>query len=113
MNWLVAEFLIESEPGERRRKTRRTLRLMPDVALPDSDTAVVMLDLSEAGMLLNTEAEFEVGEVLQVDLPDFGIAEARVVWKRKPLHGCEFLSPITKAAISAMLLRSGGEADGQ
>jgi len=76
--------------------------------MPDNATAIVMLDLSEAGMMISTQAEIKVDEIIEVELPELGTVEARIVWKRMSLFGCELLSPVSKAAVSAVLLKSGG-----
>lgn len=54
--------------------------------------------------MLETAAGLVTGEVILFDLPVAGSTEARVIWKRKNKFGCEFLVPVSKAAVSAALL---------
>jgi len=112
MPWYVEEFSIEPPTRDERRTLRRKVQLESEVSSSGITLAVVMLDLSEAGMMINTQADLAVDEILQVELPEFGLVKARIAWKRPPLFGCEFLSPATKAAISAVLLKSGSRSNG-
>ena len=48
-----------------------------------------------------------------VDLPEAGLVDARVVWRRTTLHGCTFLEPVRRASISAALLRAAAGSSGQ
>jgi hypothetical protein len=43
---------------------------------------------------------------LEVDLPETGVARARVVWNSGKFYGCEFHHGISKTSLSAALLRS-------
>ena len=70
---------------------------------------VVVLNLSEAGLMLHTLNDLAVGETFELELPGPSVAQARVVWKRVSLHGCEFVSPVSRAAISAILLKASHE----
>jgi len=72
-----------------------------------------VLDLSQAGMLIHSPQQLEVGDVFAVDLPEAGMVDARVIWRRTTLHGCEFLEPVARAAISAALLRAAAASTGQ
>ncbi len=88
-----------------RGAARRTLCL----ALPASTgkvatTSVLIRDLSELGFMIETSAELAVGETFQIDLPQAGLVEARVVWNQDSSFGCSFLSRVSKAAVSAAML---------
>ena len=97
------------EPGkgkaERRSSHRRKLRLeaSPEAA---SESRVVVHDLSERGMLLESAAEMTVGETLDLVIPEAGSAKATIVWNSGPYFGCRFEKPLTSSAVSAALLRS-------
>ena len=98
---------LESEKGkaERRSSLRRKLRLE---ASPDatSGSRVVIHDLSERGMLLESAEPMAVGEILDLFIPEAGSAKAQVVWNSGLYFGCRFEKPLTSSAVSAALLRS-------
>lgn len=103
---LLAELRIEAEPRDRRRASRRTLRL--EVAGDESGAAgrAVVRNLSETGLLLETAEPLQNGDTLSVELPEAGPVTARVVWCRAPYFGCEFAAPVSRGSVSAALLRS-------
>lgn len=105
--WLRAEFSDASGGVDKRSAVRRQLRFESSVVAAERHPSkVVVLDLSEAGMMLNATDELAVGETFQVDLPEAGLVDARIVWKRMTLYGCEFLSAVSRGVISATLLRA-------
>jgi hypothetical protein len=106
MSWLLAEFANESNAGEKRRGVRRRLRFESLLKGARAPSKVVVLNLSEAGMMLHATEELAVGETFEVALADGAAVEACVVWKRTPLYGCRFVSPVTRGMISAVLLRA-------
>ena len=63
-------------------------------------------NLSETGLLIETSDGLELGEVIDVELPETGLRAAKVVWRSEDLFGCQFEQPVPKAAVSAALLRS-------
>ena len=100
---------IEQEPAvaERRGSRRRRLRLETAGSTTTApDARVVIHDLSLTGFLMETQAKLSTGERLEVDLPEWGAAEAEIVWHSGAFFGCKFNQPISSAAISAALLRS-------
>jgi hypothetical protein len=111
MPWfgLVAEF--SDEPlgidVDRRSAARRTLRFESVLSGARAPSKVVVFDLSEAGLMLHAADELDVGETFAVELPERGAVEARVIWKRTTLYGCEFVVPVSRAVISAALLQAG------
>jgi PilZ domain len=106
----VAQMLagIWTEPTgseDYRGAARRTLCLaLPATTGQDAATTVVIRDLSELGFMIETTAELAVGETFQVDLPQAGMTEARVVWNRNASFGCRFASRVSKGAVSAAML---------
>lgn len=111
MSWngLIAELTDAPAPvraGRTERRRERRLQLRFEASLGDArgPTGAVVLDLSLAGFLMHTTQEMAVGDRFTVDLPEAGPVEARVVWKRMTLHGCEFARPVSRAAISATML---------
>lgn len=104
--WQVVKLSVEPASADGRGAERRKLRFDAEVAGPGDAAQVLVLDLSEAGMMLHSGAEFAVGEIVQIELPEAGEVGARIVWRRSPLYGCEFLAPVARGAVSAALLRS-------
>jgi hypothetical protein len=89
---------------DRRGRGRRKLNL--NSTSKTSGDEVLVHDISTTGMLLATSAKFEPFEEIEVELPHAGVVKARVVRTTSGLFGCQFLEPISKAAVSAALLRS-------
>src|SRR3546814_15801402 len=61
---------------------------------------------SATGMLVESGAPLEIGEVIEVNLPHSGKTAARVIWTSGDLSGCQFEMPISPATLSAAQLRS-------
>jgi len=91
---------------EGRRQARRALRLETSGSVPHGQVAnVTVHNLSAAGLLIETELELGVGEVLAVDLPQIGPVGAQVVWQSQQLFGCAFDQALGEAALAAAQLR--------
>ena len=104
---ILANLEQETLTGERRRSTRYRLRLATAGSTSSNARAeVVIHDLSTTGLLIETRAELSNGERLDVDLPEWGAAEAEIVWNSGAFFGCRFSDPISSAAVSAARLRS-------
>lgn len=90
-----------------RNAARRKLKLQTSGSTSIRGFAdVVIHDLSETGVLIETAAELSTGELLDVHIPEVGATAAKVVWNNGRLFGCEFESRISRAAVSAAMLRS-------
>lgn len=92
------------ENADRRASPRRMLRL--GSVLASAGHEVKIHNLSTTGVLLQTIAQLEPFDELEVDLPEIGATKAYVVWNSGDYFGCEFIKPISKAAISAAMLRN-------
>lgn len=103
---LLAQIRIDPQDGEQRRASRRVLRLEVESAVADGAVRAVVRNLSETGLLIETDAPLSVGDSLAVDLPEAGMVTARVIWGRAPFYGCEFAKAVARGAVSAALLRS-------
>lgn len=104
---IEAHLESPSTEMDRRHGERRRLHLQIEGATEDgAPLNVTVLDLSESGLLLRTEAELVVDEVLEVELPLVGAQAARVVWASQELFGCQFETPLSKAALSAAHLQA-------
>ena len=86
---------------------RRTLRLEAEGMTGSGARAEVLVhNLSEGGLLLETAAPLSVGEELDIELPHAGATRAVARWQSGRLFGCEFVHPVSAAALSAAQLRS-------
>ena len=98
----------EEPAGDHRREgERRTLRLEAEgVTDAGARAEVVIHNLSENGLLLETAAALAVGEEIDIELPHVGTTPAIARWRSGRLLGCEFVAPLSPAALSAAHLRS-------
>lgn len=104
---LRAHLEIEPEKGERRSSHRRELRLQAEGADASSaETQVIIHDLSEEGLLVESPVSLATGDVIDVVIPEAGNAQAEVAWTSGRFYGCRFREKISTAAVSAALLRS-------
>ena len=91
----------------RRSRERRKLRLIAEGSASGApELQVVILNISQSGLLIETNAALTVGELLEVEVPQAGTSEAEVVWNAGMRFGCQFTTPISKAALSAAELLS-------
>ncbi|NUT00805.1 MAG: PilZ domain-containing protein [Sphingomonas sp.] len=98
---------IDPHSGERRSSPRRRLQLVAEgVGASAAQTQVVIHDLSEEGLLIESPVPLAEGELLEVDIPEAGSVQAKVSWNSGRFFGCKFTSRISTAAVSAALLRS-------
>ncbi|MGB3806027.1 MAG: PilZ domain-containing protein [Erythrobacter sp.] len=91
---------------ERRGANRRTVHLSMSVEGSPEEAMATIHDMSETGLRLETACKIDPEETLIVELPFLGVTEAKVIWSDGNFHGCEFLSPMSKGAVSAAILRS-------
>lgn len=105
---LSAQLDTKPDPGERRSSRRRKLRIESKGVTGADQAAVIIHDLSEDGLLIETSSPLAIGEVLDVVLPEAGSSQAEVAWTSGKFFGCKFRKPIATAAVSATLLRSPG-----
>lgn len=104
---LRAQLDTEPDKGERRSSRRRKLRLEAEgVSASSSQTQVIIHDLSEEGLLVESPIPLATGEMLEVVIPEAGTAQAEVTWDGGRFYGCKFRESISTAAVSAALLRS-------
>jgi hypothetical protein len=98
---MLAHLDFDPQTDEQRRTLRRTLRL--DV---EGGATATVRNLSESGLLIESSDALEVGDRVSLALPVTGVTEARVIWARAPFYGCEFARPVSRAVVSAALLRA-------
>jgi transcriptional regulator with XRE-family HTH domain len=102
------EGRLETRPqGDRRTAPRRELHLrLATLGGKQAVANVVVLDLSQTGLLIQTTLHLAIDDSLQINLPHSGFQAARVVWISGELVGCRFEEPISAATVSAAQLRS-------
>ncbi|MHA7819596.1 MAG: PilZ domain-containing protein [Erythrobacter sp.] len=89
-----------------RDSARRVVRITAKIASNSGAKRARIHDLSETGLKLEIPGGDYLVGILIVDLPYVGLVEARIVWNDASFYGVEFVQPISKAAVSASLLRS-------
>ncbi|MBD2841024.1 PilZ domain-containing protein [Erythrobacter rubeus] len=92
--------------AERRQSERKQLRLATSVGSSADANRALIHDLSGSGLRLETDAELSVGDIIQVGLPLIGPVDAKVIWRELSFLGCDFVEPISQAAVNAALLKS-------
>ena len=100
----ITARLEQAKGLDRRTSARRKISFV--TSLGTSRRYLTIHDLSSTGMLIETSAKLPLFEPVQIDLPEAGSQQAIVVWTSGQFYGCEFQERLSKAAISATLLRS-------
>jgi len=109
---LLAHLDSSGLQADRRDSERHVLKLrVPGSTASEAGVVVLIHDLSRTGLLIETSANLAVGADLEVDLPETGVRQARVVWNGGHYFGCQFHEAISKGGLSAALLKSPTEAD--
>ena len=103
---MLAEIRIDPQDTEQRRTQRRAMRLRIESANAEAAASATVRNLSETGLLIEAGEGFAVGDTVTLRLPMAGAVDATVIWARAPFYGCEFLRPVSRAVVSAALLRS-------
>lgn len=96
---------IESS-GDLRDGVRR--RLLLDVSARASGASVISAtvhDISDTGLLIESDLSLSLGDVVEVELPQAQVRSAEVVWLNGRLAGCRFVERVTSGTVSAALLR--------
>lgn len=106
-HWDGLDPTIDSRTAnDGRTMPRRKLHLEVEGAASESSGTVLIHNLSETGLLIETPIELTTGELIDVAVPHAGPTPARVIWCENQHFGCQFESPISKASVSAALLRA-------
>ena len=103
---MLARIELEPQSAEQRQAARRPLQLEVESGNVAAAASATVRNLSETGLLIEAGKEFAVGDTLTLRLPMAGSVEAAVIWARAPFYGCEFARPVSRAVVSAALLRS-------
>ena len=105
---MTVRATLKLEKGrEKRAASRKTLRLLATGRRADDQaTEVLIHDLSEHGMLIESASALGIDEPIVVELPGGRSCEAAVVWSSSQFYGCRFAAPLSPATISAALLKA-------
>lgn len=101
-----ALFASFADNAENRASDRRVLRLEARVAISGGENGIQVRNLSQSGLLLEGVAGVATGSEIEVELRGGTRHRAEVMWADDALFGCRFLTPLSKAQLSAALLRS-------
>ncbi|MFA6220542.1 MAG: helix-turn-helix domain-containing protein [Erythrobacter sp.] len=103
---MQARLEAAANPLGQRGEPRRRLFLSGSASQTGASCEVLVHNLSSTGMLLSTQGRLDLDEPLVVVFAEIGECLARIVWSAEGLFGCRFDEPLTKAQMSAILLRS-------
>lgn len=103
---IAAHFEADEVVGRPRAERRRLLLETQGALESGQQTPVVLHNFSETGVLLESQVELEIGETIELDLPDAPHSRAKVIWASGKLYGCAFITPIPSATLRAAQLRS-------
>ena len=92
---------LSSKNEHGRRQPRLMLQLNTGVGQGGRAFDAEILNLSNSGMLVRTDAELSLDDPLEVVLPQSGAVEAKVVWFADGMYGCSFSKPIADDEIGA------------
>lgn len=95
-----------TSPADCRAEPRRELLLRVRGRLPSGDEDVLLVNISPAGVLIESPASLSKGAKIAIALPDSAPIEATVVWARQGYAGCRFNRQLSREEISRALLRS-------
>lgn len=104
----ISAYFAPAAPGaDARGSARRKISLFAQGTHGDgSGIDVLIHNISESGLLLESDAELGVGDRVEIDLPHTGEVAADIMWVSNRLAGCRFENPISSATLSAAQLRS-------
>lgn len=88
-----------------RRQRRHKLFLETEARGPQSSVGMVIVyDISDTGLLIETESRLKAGEMIEVSLPQAGLMEAEVMWVGGEIYGCRFTQELPRAVVGAARL---------
>lgn len=99
----IAAYLyrVEDQPGKAKETRMRFEGAVPRTG----ETEVLVHNISELGLVLETDEPFEIGDSIDIKLPQSGAARARVAWTSGHLIGFDFDLPISRISLGAARLR--------
>ena len=101
---MATAALQQLEVADDRALTRH--RLMTGASIAGASVAgapVSLCNLSLTGVLIESELALPAGAPLTLDIPNVGKVEATVAWTSGDLHGAQFTTPLSQAALADAL----------
>lgn len=112
MAW-AAKLRIDETTGragaDGRDAARHKLFLDARASAGSQAAEILIHNLSSTGILLETTIDLAGNAGIDVDIPEVGTVHAGIVWQSETFYGCQFERPLSRAAVSAALLRSPSE----
>lgn len=104
----ISGYFLPAAPGDDDRGSARRKLSLPAEGRQNGDTGIRVLihNISETGLLLESDVDLSPGDRIEIDLPHAGDISAAVVWVSDRLFGCRFDVPVSPATLSAAQLRS-------
>jgi transcriptional regulator with XRE-family HTH domain len=96
---------IPADAAKPRAHRRRLLLEARGAFQSGFESSVVVHNLSETGLLMESRADLEIDDMIDLELPEAGKVRAHVVWASGNLYGCSFEEAISPFALSAAQLR--------
>ena len=91
---------------QRAGESKGTRMRFEEAVPPGGEVTVIVHNISEQGMVLETDEPFALGEPLDINLPQSGAARATVAWISGRLIGFDFDMPISRIRIDAEQFRN-------
>lgn len=99
------EAKIETSIDSRKQRSHRLLFEVNGRGPNTASGAVLVYDISDTGLLIETIYELGIGEMIKVNHPcAVVVMEAEIMWAAGQIYGCKFTRERTQAAISAELI---------
>lgn len=112
MAGIRARMNLRTRLGVRRGTPTRKLWVVGENAPTQSFAeGATIVELSGCGLLVETRAELDVGEPIEICLPEIGGVCAQVTWVGDDYAVCSFERTLTKAALARVKLRTTRVAD--
>ena len=105
MPLLPRKAKIETSIDNRKRQRHKLFLEVEGGEHGTASDAVLVHDILDTGLLIETTSELGVGEIIEVNLPNAGVLmEAEIMWAAGQIYGCKFTRERTQAAMGAELL---------
>ena len=96
------EAKIETSIDNRKRRRHALLLEAEGRGNDTASDAVLVHDISDTGLLVETTYALAIGEMIEVNHPCTGVLmEAEIMWAAGQIYGCKFTRERTQAAFSA------------
>lgn len=103
---LLAGIIEDQAQRDLRGGARRRVLVNVNLAIDASSARVLVHDLSTTGLRMQTETALSIGDVVSIEFPDIPPIDAHIVHGAHGIYGCEFVTPISQAVLSAAVLKS-------